>query len=337
MPSAHDASYKLLFSAPELVRDLVLGFIPDAWLHSLDYATLEKMPGSYISDDMRHRADDVVWRVKVGGDWVYLYILIEFQSKVDPWMAVRMMSYVGLLYQDLIKAKQVLPQRKLPPVLPIVLYNGDAPWTAATNISELIPKVPGLVAQFLPSLQYLLIEENRYAGTDLASMQNLVAAMMRLQRPHSQAEVLEVIDLLNRWLVSNPELARIFAIWVRIVLLRQSKNDLALPKVQDLKELKMTLATRFEEWALQARQEGLEKGLEKGLQKGLEKGRQEGRTEGEARILQRLLVARFGPLSQETQAALSTASTAQLEAWTDRFLSARTLDEVFAAPTSPSA
>ena len=115
----------------------------------------------------------------------------------------------------------------------------------------------------------------------------------------------------------------------------------------------MPLATRIEEWALQARQEGLQKGLEKGLekglqkglekglqkglQKGLEKGRQEGRTEGEARILQRLLVARFGPLSQETQAALSTASTAQLEAWTDRFLSARTLDEVFAAPTSPSA
>ena len=152
-PSDHDASYKLLFSAPELVRDLVLGFIPDEWLHSLDYSTLEKMPGSYVTDDMRHRADDVVWRVKVGGEWIYLYILIEFQSKVDPWMAVRMMSYVGLLYQDLIKAKQVLPQRKLPPVLPIVLYNGDAPWKAATNIAELIPKVPGLVAQFLPSMQ----------------------------------------------------------------------------------------------------------------------------------------------------------------------------------------
>ncbi len=28
-----------------------------------------------------------------------------------------MMSYVGLLYQDLIKAKQVLPHHKLPPVL----------------------------------------------------------------------------------------------------------------------------------------------------------------------------------------------------------------------------
>ena len=37
-----DASYKLLFSAPEVVRDLVLGFIPDEWLHSLDYTTLEQ-------------------------------------------------------------------------------------------------------------------------------------------------------------------------------------------------------------------------------------------------------------------------------------------------------
>ena len=59
MPADHDASYKLLFSSPELVRDLVLGFIPDEWLHSLDYGTLEKMPASYVTDDLRHRADDV--------------------------------------------------------------------------------------------------------------------------------------------------------------------------------------------------------------------------------------------------------------------------------------
>lgn len=269
---------------------------------------------------LRHRADDVVWRVKVGPEWVYLYILIEFQSKVDPWMAVRMMSYVGLLYQDLIKARQVLPERKLPPVLPIVLYNGDAAWTAATDVASLIPKVPGLVSQFVPSLHYLLIAENQYTEAGLSKMHNLAAAMMRLQRPPTQATVLQVIDLLHGWLGDNPELMRIFAIWIRAVLLRQSKHTLMLPRVQDLKELKMTLATRFEEWAHQHQQEGLEK------------GRQEGRQEGQARTLQRLLVARFGPLSQETLAQLGQADMAQLEAWTDHFLSARTLAEVFAPP-----
>lgn len=113
-----DASYKLLFSSPELVRDLILGFIPDEWLHSLDYSTLEKVAGSYVTDDLRHRADDVVWRVEVDGEWVYLYILIEFQSTVDPFMAVRMMTYVGLLYQDLIRSKDSLPGRKLPRCCP---------------------------------------------------------------------------------------------------------------------------------------------------------------------------------------------------------------------------
>jgi len=80
-----------------------MGFVPDEWLHSLDYQTLEKVPGSYITEDFRNRADDIVWRVKVGGVWVYLYLLIEFQSMVDKYMALRMMVYQGLLYQDLIK------------------------------------------------------------------------------------------------------------------------------------------------------------------------------------------------------------------------------------------
>ncbi len=71
MSTDHDSSYKFLFSTPELVRDLILGFVPDDWLNSLDYTTLEKVPGSYVSEDFRHRADDIVWRVKVGSDWVY--------------------------------------------------------------------------------------------------------------------------------------------------------------------------------------------------------------------------------------------------------------------------
>ena len=66
-------------------------------------------------------------------------------------MAVRIMSYLGLLYRDLIRRGEVLPGRRLPPVLPIVLYNGASAWRAATDIAELIPKAPGLVAQHLPS------------------------------------------------------------------------------------------------------------------------------------------------------------------------------------------
>ena len=313
MSHEDDASYKLLFSAPEVVRDLVLGFIPDAWLHSLDYSTLEKMPGSYITDDLRQRADDVVWRVKADGEWMYLYLLIEFQSSVDAWMAVRIMTYVGLLYQDLIRRGEVPGGKRLPPVLPIVLYNGDAKWTAATDIATLIPKVPGLVAKYLPKLEYLLIDENQYAEADLAELKNLVAAIIRIEHPENEQALLALIDLVNELLQGNAELKRTFAIWIRAVLLRQSKDSLVLPKVQDLKELKMTLAERFDQWARNYEQKGIEKGIEK----------------GEALLLQRQLTRRFGTLPSDVVGRIAGATAAQLEQWGDRVLDAARLEEVF--------
>jgi predicted transposase YdaD len=60
----HDHSYKLLFSHPTLVADLLRGFVHEPWVAELDFSTLEKVNSSYISDDLRERADDVVWRVR---------------------------------------------------------------------------------------------------------------------------------------------------------------------------------------------------------------------------------------------------------------------------------
>ncbi|MCP4679032.1 MAG: Rpn family recombination-promoting nuclease/putative transposase, partial [Deltaproteobacteria bacterium] len=102
-----DHSYKLLFSHPEMVRDLLQGFVLEEWVNDLDFSTLERVNGSYVADDLRDREDDVVWRVRFGGKWLYVYLLLEFQSTVDRFMALRIMTYVGLLYQDLVRAKQL--------------------------------------------------------------------------------------------------------------------------------------------------------------------------------------------------------------------------------------
>ncbi|MEZ5579191.1 MAG: hypothetical protein R3F40_07145 [Candidatus Competibacteraceae bacterium] len=81
-----------------------------------------------------------------------------------------------------------------------------------------------------------------------------------------------LIDVLNEWLAGNPELKRIFALWIRAMVLRHSRNRLVLPKVRDLKELKMTLTDRFDAWIREYEQKGLEKGLEKASKKASKKG-----------------------------------------------------------------
>ena len=103
----HDNSYRLFFSHPEMVRDLLIGFVDEKWVKDVEFSTLERVNASFVSDQLKKREDDLIWKVKIRGnerdEWLYLYLLFEFQSTPDQWMALRILVYVGLLYQELIE------------------------------------------------------------------------------------------------------------------------------------------------------------------------------------------------------------------------------------------
>ena len=130
-----------------------------------------------------------------------------------------------------------------------------------------------------------------------------------------------MIDLLTDWLAGQPELKRIFALWIRALLRRRSKNTLIIPEIRGLEELKMTLAEKFDQWAKEYKQEG--------QKEGRKEGRREGKKEGEALVLQRLLSRRFDPLPPEVLARIASASEEDINQWVDRMLDADCLDNVF--------
>jgi predicted transposase/invertase (TIGR01784 family) len=328
MSARHDASYKMLFSMPEMVRDLIMGFIPDEWLHSLDYSTLEKMPGSYVTDDLRQRHGDVVWRVRADGEWIYLYLLIEFQYRVDAYMPVRMLGYISLLYQDLIRRKDLVQRSLLPPILPIVIYHGDRRWTAATDVADLLPAVPGQVADYLPRMRYCLLDISTYSPDQFEHMQNLMAAVIRLEQAENWEAIIALTKQLQAWLQDRPEVRRTFTIWIRELLHTRSRQHIMLPEIHDLEELNMTLAERFIQWEKELGQKGYLEGMEQGIEQGWEQGLQKGIQSGEARLLERQLAQRFGALPPDVHARISTAPPELLEAWSLRVLDARTLEEV---------
>ena len=86
----------------------------------------------------------------------------------------------------------------------------------------------------------------------------------------------------------------------------------------------MTLAERFDTWAEEFKQQGLERGLQQGLEQGIEQGI----VKGEALVLQRLLAKRFGPLPAHVVHTISTASAEQIDTWVDRVLDAPSLEDV---------
>ena len=60
----HDNGYKALFSHPEMVADLIRGFVHEDWVRDLDFATLERVEGRFVTGRLQRRESDVVWRLQ---------------------------------------------------------------------------------------------------------------------------------------------------------------------------------------------------------------------------------------------------------------------------------
>ena len=275
----HDAAYKDLFSHPRMVVDLLRGFAAREWSDALDFSTLEKLPAEYVSDDFRQRHGDAVWRLRFRNDtWMYLLVMLEFQSSADPYMAVRILVYTGLLYQDLIRRGELGDAGRLPPVLPVVLYNGRPRWTAPVEAGDLISPVGEVLSRFQPSQRYFLLDEGRWGEDDLPR-RNLVSALVGLENSRSAASLSNVLEALSDW-VEGPgedELRRAFVEWVRRAVLPGRFGEAVLPVVQALEGGGAMLAERVKEWTEQWLREGREQGLQQGLERGIERGRAEER------------------------------------------------------------
>ncbi|MCE3604162.1 Rpn family recombination-promoting nuclease/putative transposase [Massilia sp. P8910] len=146
MPTPHDLGYRALFAHPELVRELITDFTSVKLLDEIPLSAFEQVNPAYVSEHLSARQDDIVWRVRLGDEFLYVYILIECQSGVDRWMALRMQTYIGLLYQDLVKGHGLSPDLLLPPVLPLVFYNGSPRWSASLDLAGLLMQAPAELA-----------------------------------------------------------------------------------------------------------------------------------------------------------------------------------------------
>ncbi len=255
----YDGAYKVLFSTARMVVDLVRGYARELDLDEIDYTTLEPASPSYLGAEAVKRYGDLLWKVQTkGGRPVYVLVLLEFQSSVQDYMAVRLMTYVGLLYESLCQRQGFPP---LPILVPVVLYCGRDRWTAADSVRPLVLAEPAALAGFVPGFRYILIDERRCELLGL-EQRNLVDAMIRCGRAASAPAASEEVLRLQEWLRgdANAALRRAFVTWLDIVLIRPQFPEVKLKAGDGLVEVAKVLGNSMT-WIEQAETEGREEAL----------------------------------------------------------------------------
>ncbi|KFA91647.1 Rpn family recombination-promoting nuclease/putative transposase [Archangium violaceum] len=332
MSGPHDLFARYTFGHPERAAAELRAVLPAHVVSEVDWSSLRREPVSVVDPELRETESDLLFTARLHtGHSLLLYVLLEHQSSVDSWMALRMLRYV---VRQVERWRQEHPESALLPVIiPLVMYHGaDGVWMAPRRVEDLF-ELPGEQWRALvPRFEYLLDDltaEREEAlrarsGPPLARVAWLV---LRYARTGELAHRLPDWTVLFAQVQAAPEGAEQLVAVIRYIL--WVEKDVAvhaaarrvLHSVLDEQRAEELMGT----WA----EDMMERGVQKGLVMGRQEGRQEGRAEGLSGALVRILTSRGVHVDEAArQRILTCTDMATLERWFDRALNATTLSDV---------
>ena len=233
---------------------------------------------------------------------------IEFQSYNDADLILRMLDYLMAIR----KKYAVAPKQ-------VVLYIGREPMRMPTVIDQAMPRL---------TYEVEMVDLGNLDAEGLLSSEKIgdvILAILNRQADSGQT----LWRILDRLRPLEPE-QRIQA--CRLLLILSAKRNLGDTVIKGVEDMSLLIDpmedTFFRRLYEKGLTEGEERGIEKGIEKGMEKGMERGMEKGEARFLLLTLRQKFGPIQASIEDRVNTATSAQLELWMTRSLSATSLDQV---------
>lgn len=291
----HDSSYRLIFSHPETIRELLAGHCA-RWIAvgEVDFSTLVRLPDGYVTDEGTRRSADMAWIAGYGED-AHLVVLIEFRSSPDPEIAGRVAEYGGLAVDALAREGRV-PEGARVYGLGVVIHNGLAAWSPPGSAGpEGPPPGPGGGTGRASRWSPFLFVDMRSLPESESTKNTLLAWMAGLERalkPEAALRLWARVDA--RY--GGPEhesLRRHLWLWTREWAGEYELDPKLARRTTELDEegpmvMAEAVQQKIQEWKDEARAEGVARG----------------RAEGMARVLCRWADRRFGPGAAERLEAL---------------------------------
>jgi hypothetical protein len=237
-------------------------------------------------------------------------ILFVIEEETEPArFSIHRLAHYCLDLSELLDTQRVVP-------VVVFLYDGDFPEQLTLG---------GDVGTYL-DFRFLAYSLPRIPAREHFRSTNVVARLNLPNMAYAPEEKLEVYASAVRGLADlepDPERQLKYLDFIDIYAALDENERIVYRQRYPEEVAEMTrFAERFME---KGREEGLEKGLEQGLEQGVKKGIRQ----GEAQMLLRQLTLRFGHLPLSAREQVESADADTLLRWSERILTASTLDEVF--------
>lgn len=270
----HDKSYKDLYSKKEIAIDLFKNFINKDFTKDLKADDLTLVNKSFISSDYEETESDIVYKAKIGDSEAIFYILLEFQSRVDYRMPLRLLFYMVEILREFSKNENHDKNDrniKIPAVIPIVLYNGKQVWDVPSEFRKMFYNEEKFHSGVLNFTYDVFDVNNGFTKEELINSKNVTAAIFLLDQKITPQEFLERVKSIALFFdgLSEEELKAIKH-WIKNTteerLAKQATEVLEADKGEVL-SMVANNAFIIKEMEEEARKEGREEGIKRGEKK----------------------------------------------------------------------
>ena len=208
------------------------------------------------------------------------YILLEFQSKVDYTMPLRLLFYMTEILREYSKNanhKKYDKTLKIPAIIPIVLYNGEKVWDVPREFRQIIYN-DKLFGNGLINFTYDIIDVNNdLKKEDLLNSPNVSSAIFLLDQKIDALEFLYRIRAIALFFNELSEVeTKALKHWIRNTIengLAEVAIDILEADREDVELMVANNAFVLKDMREKSKAEGREEGRIEGISKGIIQGK----------------------------------------------------------------
>ena len=264
----HDKLFREILNRNKEIVKLINRYVKPK--KELTEEMIEKYDTKFITTIYEKREADIVYKLK-GKE---VFFLIEHQTKVDKLMSYRILEYsLEIIRTRMKNIKEKIEKVGVPKVIPLVIYTGQARWTAKNKLEE------------------VQVEFEHFNGIDVITGYNLidirneeeaikegtaVARMSIIERKNDTENIIEVVKRMSKHIKDKEEMQE-FAKEIKYLL----SDKLTKEEIEKIENI--LIEKEGEDAMLHAQmviRRDFENAKKKGIKEGLEEGRKEGRKEG---------------------------------------------------------
>ena len=268
----HDRFFKEALARPDAARDFLRYYLPAEVTRLLDLSVLQLVKDSFVDETLREHYSDLLYEVGLlDGRGAYVYVLFEHKSYSDPLVALQLLRYMVRIWDYALRRRA-----RLWPILPVVVYHGEARWPISVHLHDLFD-APEPFQPFLPAYRYWLCDLSEYSDDDLKGVVTLRVALLLLKHIFREDLPQRLPDILTLWhnLAAQESGLDYLEVMLRYVVSatdRITERDLRKAVEVAFPEGGATMSTIAQRWIEQGTQQGLQQGLQQGQRQGLQQG-----------------------------------------------------------------